>query len=61
MYSYLYCIIHTGDIGLRGPNGEAGIPGTKGVKGGQGNYILLAFLLLTTCIYRATWHKRREG
>ena len=28
----LYCI-HVGDTGLRGPTGEAGIPGTKGDQG----------------------------
>ena len=33
IYSKPYFIVHTGDTGLRGPVGEAGIPGTKGDQG----------------------------
>ena len=32
-YSLTYSTIYTGDTGLRGPIGEAGIPGTKGDQG----------------------------
>ena len=32
----LYIAVRTGDIGLRGLVGEAGIPGTKGDKGNLG-------------------------
>ena len=31
--SLTYSTIYTGDTGLRGPIGEAGIPGTKGDQG----------------------------
>ena len=30
--SYIFCI-YTGDTGLRGPVGEAGVPGAKGDQG----------------------------
>ena len=33
LLSLTYSTIYTGDTGLRGPIGEAGIPGTKGDQG----------------------------
>ena len=48
VYQTQWLIIHTGDTGLKGPNGETGIPGTSDV-------------LLLVVFYRTSWYKRREG
>ena len=54
------CVIlscHSGDTGLRGPIGQAGMPGTKVEQGNL--YCSVSYNF--ACIFVNTWYKRRQG